>query len=86
MPSLEGPFDFVFSDADKDWYPQYFRDVFPKLVNDGCYTTHNISTRGRRGAANSREYLEFLRAQPGAETTVDERGGGMAVTFKRPRA
>ena len=28
------PFDFVFSDADKDWYIQYFKDVHPKLKKE----------------------------------------------------
>lgn len=84
VPALEGPFDFVFSDADKDWYPNYFKAVFPKLEVGGCYTTHNISESGRgRGTAGSREYLQLLRSTPGAETTVDERGGGMAITYKR---
>jgi caffeoyl-CoA O-methyltransferase len=84
VPALDGPFDFVFSDADKDWYPNYFKAVFPKLEVGGCYTTHNISESGRgRGTAGSREYLQLLRSTPGAETTVDERGGGMAITYKR---
>ena len=84
VPTLDGPFDFVFSDADKDWYPQYFKDVFPKLTVGGCYTTHNISTRRQRGAtAGSAAYLDLLHSVPNAETTVDERGGGMAITFKR---
>jgi caffeoyl-CoA O-methyltransferase len=26
VKALPGPFDFVFSDADKEWYSQYFRD------------------------------------------------------------
>ena len=38
VPALAGPFDFVFSDADKDWYPKYFEAVFPKLTSEGCYT------------------------------------------------
>lgn len=83
VPALPGPFDFVFSDADKDWYPNYFKAVWPKLTASGCYTTHNISEAGRRGAVGSREYLALLRSTPGAETTVDERGGGLAVTYKR---
>jgi caffeoyl-CoA O-methyltransferase len=84
VPALEGPFDFVFSDADKDWYPNYFKAVFPKLVAGGCYTTHNISEGQRnRGTAGSAEYLALLRGTPGAETTVDERGGGLAITYKR---
>ena len=83
VPALSGPFDFVFSDADKDWYPNYFTAVFPKLVSGGCFTTHNVSEAGRRGAVGAREYLALLRRTANAETTVDERGGGLAITFKR---
>lgn len=82
VPSLPGPFDFVFSDADKDWYPNYFKAVLPKLEVGGCYATHNVSETGRRGAFGSREYLALLRGTPNTETTVDERGGGLAITFK----
>ena len=83
VPALPGPFDFVFSDADKDWYPNYFKAVFPKLTAGGCYTTHNVSESGRRGAQGSRDYLAFLRTVPNTETTVDDRGGGVAITYKR---
>ena len=31
VPALEGPFDFVFSDADKEWYRNYFDALLPKL-------------------------------------------------------
>jgi caffeoyl-CoA O-methyltransferase len=85
VPTLAGPFDFVFSDADKDWYPKYFEAVFPKLTSEGCYTTHNVSESGRRGASGSREYLALLRSTPGATTVVDESGGGLAITCKRAR-
>ena len=48
---LDGPFDFVFSDADKGWYINYFKDVSPKLRPGGCFTAHNVwpAGRGRRG-------------------------------------
>jgi predicted O-methyltransferase YrrM len=36
VPKLEGPFDFVFHDADKDWDKNYFDAVAPKLVVGGC--------------------------------------------------
>ena len=51
VKKLKGPFDFVFCDADKYWYKNYFIDVFPKLEIGGCYTAHNVSGRGgwRRG-------------------------------------
>jgi predicted O-methyltransferase YrrM len=42
VKDLKGPFDFVFSDADKEWYKQYFVDVAPKLRVGGCFTAHNV--------------------------------------------
>jgi len=77
---LKGPFDFVFSDADKEWNKNYFLSVDPKLAVKGCYTTHNVSGRGGYGRMG---YLDFLKSLPNYETTVDERGGGMAICFKK---
>ena len=77
VPSLEGPFDFVFSDADKGWYKNYFDALLPKLEVGGCYTTHNVMPNGWNG-----EYLRYLQSLPGLETSVDTRGGGLAISFK----
>jgi predicted O-methyltransferase YrrM len=49
VKQLNGPFDFVFSDADKEWYKNYFIDVDPKLKVGGCFTAHNISDRSYGG-------------------------------------
>ena len=81
VPELEGPFDFVFSDADKSWYKQYFLDVDPKLKLNGCYTSHNVSNRP--GARWNREYLDFLLGLENYETTVNNQGGGVAISFKK---
>lgn len=81
VPELEGPFDFVFSDADKYWYKNYFLALDPKLVVNGCYTTHNVSDRGGRGS--NRDYLEFLQKLDHYETKVDHRGGGIAISYKK---
>ena len=80
VPELKGPFDFVFSDADKGWYQNYFEAVDPKLKVGGCYATHNVSDRGGRGSNYS--YLQFLLGLNHYETTVDNSGGGMAISFK----
>jgi predicted O-methyltransferase YrrM len=42
VKELKGPFDFVFCDADKEWYKNYFMDLFPKLERGGCYTAQEI--------------------------------------------
>jgi predicted O-methyltransferase YrrM len=84
VPALPGPFDFVFSDADKDWYKNYLDAVLPKLEVGGCYTTHNVSA-GRRQRGGSDGYLDYLLSLKNLETTVDSRGGGMAISYKRSK-
>lgn len=76
VPRLNGPVDFVFSDADKDWYINYFKALDPKLVAGGCFTAHNVGMYGVR------EYLEYVSYLPNYKTTVDKRGGGMAISYK----
>ncbi len=84
VPSLEGPFDFVFSDADKGWYKNYLDALLPKLEVGGCYTTHNVSMgRGRRGRGGSGSYIEYLLSLPNLETTVDNRGSGLSISYKK---
>ena len=80
VPALAGPFDFVFSDADKDWYPKYLDAVLPKLAVGGCFATHNVSV-GRRGW--NHDYFEYLLGKPNLATTLDTRGAGMAISYKR---
>lgn len=81
---LEGPFDFVFSDADKDWYIQYFKDLDPKLETGGCFTAHNVRPEGsgRGGMRGTREYLRYVQGLHGYSTTVDNSGGGLAISYK----
>ncbi len=81
VPKLKGPFDFIFSDADKGWYQNYFEAVDPKLKVGGCYTTHNVSDRA--GNRWNQDYLHFLQGLDNYKTTVDNSGGGMAISFKK---
>ncbi len=82
VPALQGPFDFVFSDADKEWYVNYAKSVLPKLAAGGCLVTHNVS---ERGWGSNFGYLQFLRGQPDLETTLFTAGGGMSISYKKPR-
>jgi predicted O-methyltransferase YrrM len=84
VPALEGPFDFVFSDADKGWYKNYLIAMLPKLEVGGCYTTHNVSMgRGSRGRGQNSAYLEYLLSLQNMDTTVDNRGSGLAISYKK---
>ena len=83
VKELEGPFDFVFSDADKYWYKNYFNDVDPKLLVGGCYTTHNIRDGGRGGRGNNQDYLDYVRSLENYESTLNSDGGGVLISYKR---
>ncbi len=93
VPALEGPWDFVFCDADKEWYTQYLKATVDKIRPGGCFVAHNVfegSAWGFGGRAMGRggmtgDYLEFARSLPELETKVlDLRGsGGLAVSIKK---
>lgn len=86
VKELKGPFDFVFSDADKEWYKNYFIDIDPKLKVGGCFTAHNISDRGRGGYGGyggQGAFLEYVRSLKNYETTVNSAGGGVSISYKR---
>ncbi len=83
VKELKGPFDFVFCDADKYWYKNYFIDVFPKLEVGGCYTAHNVSDRGgwRRGGTG--EFYDYIKDLSNLETMVDNSGAGLSISYKK---
>ena len=80
VPALAGPFDFVFSDADKEWYTNYFTAVWPKVPAGGCFTAHNVGN-GRQ--AGIREFLAHLETVRDGTTTIDKRSSaGVSITCK----
>ena len=81
VPGLEGPFDFVFSDADKEWYPNYLAAVWPKLVPGGMFTAHNVTME----SAGIKDFLSALERLPDGETTIDRgSSAGLSITRKAP--
>jgi predicted O-methyltransferase YrrM len=84
VKELPGSFDFVFSDADKGWYVNYFKDVDPKLESGGCFKAHNVRTGSRRGRGSStQDYLDYVQSLDNYRTTVDNTGGGIAISYKK---
>jgi predicted O-methyltransferase YrrM len=80
VKQLPGPFDFVFSDADKGWYLQYFKDVDPKLEVGGCFTAHNVL---RSGGGAAGRFLDYVKKLPNYRTTVETGSGeGISVSCK----
>ena len=79
VPALEGPFDFVFSDADKGWYKNYFIAVYPKLKSGGCFTAHNVRNR----MSGIKEFLDYVESLPDMKTTIDKSSSsGVSISYK----
>ena len=85
VPEIEGPFDFVFIDADKNWYTNYAKAIVPKLELGGCLTAHNVyESRSRwRRRSGTGGFLEYIKSLPDFETTVDSRGNGLSISYKK---
>jgi len=80
---LPGPFDFVFIDADKDWYTNYAKALIPKLEPGGCMTAHNVE-EGRFGMRGTREYYDYMKSLPEFETSLHPKSpAGMAISYKK---
>jgi len=80
VEKLEGPFDFVFADADKDWSKNYFMALAPKLEVGGCFTVHNARNTGMRGI---REFLDYVKGLPNFKTTIDTTSSsGISISYK----
>jgi predicted O-methyltransferase YrrM len=47
IASLDGPFDLIFIDADKENYVNYYEAVLPKLADDGFIVADNVLWSGR---------------------------------------
>jgi predicted O-methyltransferase YrrM len=86
VPELRGPFDFVFIDADKDWYKEYAEAVIPKLTPGGCIAAHNVHERrgGWGGYGGTGDFYEYMKGLPQFETRIlAESPGGLSVSYKK---
>jgi predicted O-methyltransferase YrrM len=81
VPQLDGPFDFVFLDADKEWNLEYAKALLAKMSTGGCIAVHNIAGRGRGW---TREYWDFMTARSDFETKVETvSSGGIVRSIKK---
>lgn len=80
VPALKGEYDFVFCDADKYWYKNYFIAMDPKLKKGGCFTAHNTATR----VNGIGEFLRYVENLDTYYTTIDQSSrAGISKSFKK---
>ncbi len=79
VPDLSGKYDFVFSDADKYWYKNYFMAMDSKLSIGGCFTAHNTAM----GETGISEFIDYVRSLSNYSTTIDKSSrAGISISYK----
>jgi predicted O-methyltransferase YrrM len=89
--SSEGPFDFVFIDAEKEGYPDYLEWTLGNLGPAGVLAAHNAFRKGALIDPNStdprvlatREFNQRLAENTSVLATIFPAGDGMTVAVKR---
>jgi caffeoyl-CoA O-methyltransferase len=80
VPVLTGPFDFIFCDADKEWYLQYFKDLEHKIVPSGCFSAHNVLWRG---SPDIDRFLTYVETHPKFRTRIEKASSeGISVSCR----
>ena len=75
---LEKEFDFVFLDAEKEDYLEFFHLIFPKLKIGGVIVADNVISH----AEDLKEYIDFVRANPNLQSVLVPIGRGEELTLK----
>lgn len=95
LGGLEGVFDFIFVDAAKGQYPEYFVRLWPKLDKHGVLVMDNVFMNGwvidlfwperrkKTMVCRLRQMLDTLKEHQGLLTSVLPLGDGLTVSVRR---
>jgi caffeoyl-CoA O-methyltransferase len=89
LATLEGPFDLVFIDADKEGYVDYYEAALPKLADDGVILADNTLASGdviepnRPMAVAIARFNDYVRADERVECVLLTIRDGITLIRKR---
>lgn len=77
----KGPVDLVFIDADKEGYPDYLRQLAPRVRPGGLIVAHNMAS-----PPPDPRYIEAVTTAPAYDTVfVNMHAAGIGITLKKRR-
>ena len=98
METLEGPYDFIFMDADKGQYIHYMPEAVRLLSDGGILMSDNVlqdgdiiesrfavERRNRTIHSRMRDYLYELKHSDVLETSIIPLGDGVALSIKKKK-
>ncbi|MBT34351.1 MAG: methyltransferase [Thalassobius sp.] len=92
IPKLDHVFDFVFIDADKRSYADYYQLVLPKLSDDGAILVDNVLWDGKVADIENcndkktkimRKFNKMVQDDPNVENTILPIRDGMMMIRKK---
>jgi caffeoyl-CoA O-methyltransferase len=90
LPGLDGPFELVFIDADKDGYVDYYEAALPKLADGGLIVADNVLWSGRvvsdepdDSTRAIQRFNEHVRADDRVESVMLTVRDGMTLIRRR---
>lgn len=95
LPKLEDKYDFIFLDAAKGQYPEFFAKLWPLLEQGGTLVIDNVflggwvidmywpERRKKTMVCRVRELLETLKNHPDLITSLIPLGDGLALSVRR---
>jgi len=80
IPNIEGEFDFIFIDANKEDYMRFLDLLKDRVRPGGAIVAHNVTNYAR----DMQEFLEAIQNDSGLETTFHEISAeGFSLSIKR---
>jgi caffeoyl-CoA O-methyltransferase len=81
LQTLDGPYDFVFIDADKENYVNYYEAVLPKVAERGFIVADNVLWSGRVVEEGGDESTQAIKAF-NEHIASDERVQSLMLTVR----
>ena len=89
IDTVEGDFDLIFNDVDKDQYPQVFAKAYPRLRRGGLLVSDNVLWYGRVAEGNRdaltegvREFNRLIYSTDDLFTTILPIRDGISVSLR----
>ena len=91
LPSIEGPFDIIFMDADKREYPAYYKLVIDKLRKGGLMIADNTLwsgkviesvVKGDEQTLGIKSFNDLVMSDPGVQKVILPLRDGMTIIRK----
>lgn len=95
LTEKDDQFDFIFIDAAKGEYKEFFEQACPLLMNDGLILSDNVLFRGYVANLNKpipkykntvqkiRDYNDWLVKHPDFITSIIPIGDGLAISYRK---